>query len=629
MALSKFRQLRVCTRLLVSLMNRSAMISKIRQATAPLQSLSEADLRYRSLELKHLAMTGSTKRELVVKGFPLVVEAARRSLGMIHHDVQLLCGIEVVQGNIAEMKTGEGKTLTAALVGYLLALYGQGVHMVTFNDYLAMRDCEQLRPIYSLLGLTVDVLTEKMKAPQRAQAYRCDITYGAAKEFGFDFLRDRLEQAATGNPQSGVMRGTNYALVDEADSILIDEARTPLIIGIQDLAEARLSNQCFRWAASHAAAFTERQHFDYDPITQRVHLNIEGVKLARRLPQSDATPNASIGEIYEYLQNAIRARRDLHLDRDYTIRDGEIIIIDEFTGRPAEGRQWQHGIHQSVQAKEGLEITPATRTAASITIQSFFRRYKMFGGMTGTAWTSRREFARVYKKRVVRIPTHRPVLRRQMPPAVFANTQQKFVAVAESARRMIERGRPVLIGTRSVAKSELLAAQLEQCGLPYQILNAKLLAREADIVAQAGLSATITIATNMAGRGTDIRLSPDVRAAGGLHVILTEAHESQRIDWQLIGRGSRQGDPGSFQIMVALDDEILETGFGKPRAQRLLARYWRARPEQLTRLFSLFGRAQRRTERRHLTDRLIVLRHDFEKKKSHFAMGQDPYLFGS
>ena len=610
-------------------MNRMALLSKIRGSAAEVRSLTEGELSCRSLELKHLAMTGATKRQLIVRGFPLVVEAARRCLGMIPHDVQLLCAMEVVHGRIAEMKTGEGKTLTASLVGYLLALYGQGVHMVTFNDYLAQRDCEHLGPIYRMLGLSVDVLTEKLIGPQRAKVYGCDITYGAAKEFGFDFLRDRLEQAATGDVQAGVMRGTNYALIDEADSILIDEARTPLVIGMHDFAEAKISGQCFRWAAEHANLFQEGQHFHYEPLRQRVMLNAEGVKLARRLPQNDATQSASIAEIYEYLHGAIKARRDLHFDKDYTIRDGEIVIIDEFTGRPAEGRQWQQGIHQAVQAKEGLEITPTTRTTASITIQSFFRRYKMFGGMTGTAWTSRREFARVYKKRVVRIPTHRPVQRAQWPARVFANTTQKFEAVAESARQLIEQGRPVLIGTRSVAKSELLAAQLQRCGLNYQLLNAKQLAHEADIVASAGQSATITIATNMAGRGTDIRLSSEVREAGGLHVILTEVHESQRIDWQLIGRGSRQGDPGSYQIFVALDDEILEVGLGSPKAKRLTAKYARTKSSQLTRLYPLFGRAQRKTERRYLIDRLMVLRNDFEKKKSHFAMGQDPYLFGA
>lgn len=607
-------------------MTRQSLLAKIRRQASEIQSLDDSQLRFRSLELKHCAMTGASQRELIGKGYPLVVEAIRRCLNLVPHDVQLLCAMEVVQGHIAEMKTGEGKTLTASLVGYLMALYGQGVHMVTFNDYLAERDCQHLSPVYQLLGLSVGVLTEKTIGADRAAAYRCDLTYGAAKEFGFDFLRDRLEQAATGDRQTGVMRGTNYALVDEADSILIDEARTPLLIGIQDAAQARLSSQCCRWAARYANRFIEDQHYHYDVARQRVLLNAEGVKLSRGLPEGETLPDVSMPELYEVLQNAIRARRDLHLDKHYTVRDGEIVIIDEFTGRPAEGRQWQHGIHQAVEAKEGLSITPQTRTAASITIQSFFRRYKMFGGMTGTAWTSRREFARVYKKRVVRIPTHRPIQRRAWLSRVFATTDQKFAAVAESARQMLEQGRPVLIGTRSVAKSEQLAAQLEKLGLTYRLLNAKQLAHEADIVAAAGQSATITIATNMAGRGTDIRLSTAVREAGGLHVILTEIHESERIDWQLIGRSSRQGDPGSYQIFVALDDEILEVGFGPDRARRLFQKYAHFSSERLTRLYSIFARAQRKTERRYLIDRLLVLRNDFERKKSHYSMGLDPYL---
>ncbi|MCC6507910.1 MAG: preprotein translocase subunit SecA [Pirellulaceae bacterium] len=610
-------------------MNRAKLISRIRRASAEVRSLTETELRARSLELKHLAMIGTAKDALILKGFPVVVEASRRCLGMVHHDVQLLCGIEMVHGHIAEMKTGEGKTLTASLACYLLALYGQGVHMVTFNDYLAERDCQHLRPLFHMLGLSVDVLTENLIGPQRQRAYRCDITYGAAKEFGFDFLRDRLEQASTGDSRAGVMRGTNYALVDEADSILIDEARTPLVIGMHDLAQAKSSNQYYRWAAEHAALFEEHRHFHVDAVNQRVNLNAEGVMLARRLPLYDHAQPASIGEIYDYLRNAIKARRDLHMDKDYTIRDGEIVIVDEFTGRPAEGRQWQHGIQQSVQAKEGVEITPPTRTAASITIQSLFRRYKMFAGMTGTAWTSRREFNRVYKKHVVRIPTHRPTMRTSRPARVFATMTQKFDAVAQCAQQLIQLGRPVLIGTRSVGQSELLASYLHAYGLTFQILNAKQLSREAEIIAMAGQSATITIATNMAGRGTDIQLSPAVRDAGGLHVIVTEIHESQRIDWQLIGRASRQGDPGSYQVLVSLDDEILVTGLGARPANRLKTKYAQASPDQLTKLFRLFERAQRRTERKYLIDRLIVLRNDWEKKRSCFAMGQDPYLFGN
>ncbi len=607
-------------------MSRALLINQIRRASRDLQSLTDQQLRQRSLELKHVAMLGASKRELIVRGFPMVVESARRCLGMVHHDVQLHCGIEAVHGRIAEMKTGEGKTLTASLIGYLFSLYGQGVHMVTFNEYLAERDCEHLSNVYRMLGMTVAVLTEKLTGSDRAAAYQCDITYGAAKEFGFDFLRDRLLSSNGDSAQSGVMRGTKYALIDEADSILIDEARTPLIIGVEDPAQTKFNSACARWACQYANRFLEQQHFKYDPMSQRVTLTADGVMLARLLPAPGLVQAASVSELYEFIHNAIKACRDLIKDRDYAVRNGEVVIIDEYTGRLAEGRQWQRGLHQAVQAKEGLEITPATRTAASITVQSFFRRYKLFGGMTGTAWTSRHELWKVYRKRVARIPTHRPVNRSPWEPRVFANTQQKFAAVSKSAAALVEQGRSVLIGTRSVKQSEALAQVLDTHGLKYQILNAKHLAREAEIIAAAGECPTVTIATNMAGRGTDIRLSDNVRKAGGLHVILTEIHPSARIDWQLIGRGARQGDPGSFQMFVALDDEILELGYGVEKAKQFARKYEKTSSERLKWTFRLFMRAQRIIERRYLIDRLILLRNDFEKKKSYGEMGQDPYL---
>lgn len=607
-------------------MNHVAMISRIRRGADKLQSVADAELRTKSLELQHYAMTGQSVDRLVIDGFPLVIEASRRTLGLVHYDVQLQCGIEMSRGKIAEMKTGEGKTLTASLAGYLMALYGKGLHLVTFNDYLAERDCEFLRPLYRMLGLTVDVLTADVPPEQRRRAYQCDITYGSAKEFGFDFLRDRLQKASSGDPGAGVMRGTNYALIDEADSILIDEARTPLIIGMINQSEEEITQSCFRWAAEHAEKFVEKEHYKYDALKQKVTLNFEGIKLARRLPQNDGTKRVSIRQLYEYLQNSIKVQRDFKLDKHYAIRDGEIVIIDEFTGRPAEGRQWQDGIHQSVQAKEGVEITPATRQAAGITIQSFARRYTMFCGMTGTAWTSRREIKKVYKKSVVRIPTHRPVIRKQLPPKVFQNQADKFKAIALAASEKIKEGRPVLIGSRSVGKSELLAKELEAFNLEFQILNANHLEREAEIVEQAGQSATITIATNMAGRGTDIKLAEPMKLAGGLHVILTEIHESERIDQQLFGRSSRQGDPGSYQVFVALDDEILKTGFGEKKAKQIAKGYQNLPSDRLDRLFGIFRQAQKKTERRYLTDRLIVLKSDVEKQKSLFETGQDPYL---
>ena len=604
------------------------IISRIRLAVGQLSELSDEELREKSLELKHHASQGIPVRTLALQGCPLVVEASRRCLGIIPHDVQLHCAIEVLRGRIAEMKTGEGKTLTACLAAYMLALSGKGVHLVTFNEYLAKRDFEHTRSIYGLLGLTTDVLLDGLDPIKRRQAYRCDVTFGAAKEFGFDFLRDRLQQATNGNSHECVMRGPHTALVDEADSILIDEARTPLIIGMRDPQQASQQIECYRWAAEKAPQFVESVHYSSKLNRHDIALNAEGISLARSLEQPAEVKAVSIRELYDFLINAIKAHRDFLLDRNYVVRDGEIVIIDEFTGRPAEGRQWQKGIHQAIQAKEGLQVTPPTQQAASITVQSFFRRYRHFAGMTGTAWTSKREFRKIYKKRVVRIPTHRRVNRQKLPDTVLRSSVEKLDAVAASASAMLQQGRPVLIGTRTIGKSEALAERLKSLGLPFQILNANHLASEADIIAQAGQKAVITIATNMAGRGTDIQLAESIRSVGGLHVILTEIHESERIDWQLIGRCSRQGDPGSYQIFVSLDDEILEVGLGQRRAERLRLKYPSATFEQLQRLFSVFRKAQRKTERKHLLDRLILMRSDLEQQKMHFDLGQDPFLHG-
>lgn len=607
-------------------MKKSQLIKRIRSRVRSLKRLSDEDLRSKSLDLKYLAMTGTPIKNLIPSGFPLVVEAARRRLDQMHYDVQLDCGIQLALGNIAEMKTGEGKTLTATLVGYLLGLYGRGMHVITFNDYLAERDRDLLKPVYELLGLSVDVLKEDLPPEQRAATYRCDITYGSAKEFGFDFLRDRLEIAKTGNPNAGMMRGTEFALVDEADSVMIDEARTPLIIGMVNESEEAVSQACFRWAAEHVHAFEEELDFTFDHVIQQIKLTAAGIRRLRRIPGDEGTRQVSIQRLYADMKNAIKVHRDFHLDKTYTIVDGEIVIIDEFTGRPAEGRQWQQGIHQSVQAKEGLEITPATRQAATITIQSYFNKYKHLCGMTGTAYTSRRELKKVYKKKVVRIPTHRPIDRVAMDTRVFASLNEKFAAIADETQAMLKQGRAVLIGNRSIGASELLSQFLTEKDISHTVLNARHLEREAEIVESAGQPGTVTVATNMAGRGTDIKLHPSVCEAGGLHVIITELHESQRIDWQLIGRGSRQGDPGSFRFLLSLEDEILQIGFGPARANRLREKLAKRKSWVDREVVKYFYSAQRKTERKHLTDRLIVLKQDTERQKMHYDTGQDPYL---
>ena len=607
-------------------MKNSNLLKSIRRKAGSLQNVQDDRLRELSLKLKYDAMVGTKVTRLIPEGFALVIEAARRHIGLVHYDVQLYCGIQMALGHIAEMKTGEGKTLTASLIAYLYALYGKGMHVVTFNDYLAERDCEFLLPVYRALGMSVGVLKENLPPEQRSEIYRRDITYGSAKEFGFDYLRDRMAIASSGNPKAGMMRGTDYCLVDEADSIMIDEARTPLIIGMVNESEEIVAQQCCRWAADSAHLFEEDDDFTYDHLKQSVKLTANGIRKVRGLPDNEGTRQVSIQQIYSHIKNAIKVRRDFHLDKNYAIVEGEILIIDEFTGRPAEGRQWQQGIHQAVQAKENVEITPTTRQAATITIQSFFNRYDHLCGMTGTAYTSRREFKKVYKKKVVRIPTHRPIDRTQFPAKVFTTTQQKFAAIADEVAELVTDGRAVLIGNRSVGASELLSEFLTQRNIEHDVLNARYLEQEAEIVEGAGQPGKVTVATNMAGRGTDIKLHQSVRQTGGLHVIITELHESQRIDWQLIGRGSRQGDPGTYRLFVSFEDELLKLGLGPKAAEKLRKKYENRKRLNSRELLKHFVHAQKKIEKRYLVDRLVVLKQDTERQKANFDTGQDPCL---
>ncbi|MEO1616245.1 MAG: hypothetical protein AAFV88_10375 [Planctomycetota bacterium] len=450
-------------------MNQAASIKRIRERINGLRRISESELKTLSLDLKYEATSGRSIGRLVCEAFALAAESSRRHLGMVHHDVQLLCGLEMARGRIAEMKTGEGKTLTAALIAYLRSLYGRGMHVVTFNDYLATRDCETLAPVFEGLGLTSGVVYDGLPPAERKEAYRCDITYGSAKEFGFDFLRDRMAIRDTGSDQNGVMRGTFSALVDEADSILIDEARTPLIIGIQDPAQQRVLEQCCFWAAKHAADFSEGKHFRYDPKTRSVKISPDGERLVRSLPEIASTGQSSHRELSEMMVNAIIARRDYQLDKHYAIEDGKIVIIDELTGRPAPDRQWQKGIHQAIEAKEGLPVSAVNQKAATITIQTLFSRYENTCGMTGTVYSSRKEIRKIYKKRVVRIPTHRPVRREQFPTRVYGSKEKKYAAIVSEIQECLADDRAVLIGTRTVGASEALSALLQDCTLGERI----------------------------------------------------------------------------------------------------------------------------------------------------------------
>ena len=604
---------------------------------------SDFDLKKTSLSLRYRARSGEPLDRLLVEAFALVREAGRRRLNMRHFDVQLLGGAAVHHNSIVEMQTGEGKTLTATLPLYLAALDGKGAHLATVNDYLAQRDADWMRPLYECLGMKVGCIQSQMQQSDRAKQYACDITYGTANEMGFDFLRDRLLKRRISEGQRdlfGAMLGKagagseqpvqgelHFMLVDEADSILIDEARTPLIISALPGEDEKLEAEAYRWAAKVAPEFTEDDHYDYDHKEKTVELTLAGRRKVRELPKHEAMDRMPLSTIYEHVERAVKVAREMFLDRQYVVRDGEIVIVDEFTGRLGEGRKWRAGIHQAVEAKEGVEITFATNQAARITVQDFFLRYNRLAGMTGTASTSARELHKIYGCRVLSVPTNRPPIRQKLPTLVFGTADNKWQAIMDDIAEQHALGRPVLVGTRSIDKSELLSRLLTERGIEHAVLNARHVAQEAEIVAAAGQIGKVTVATNMAGRGTDIRLGPGVHDIGGLHVICSELHEAQRIDRQLIGRCGRQGDPGTYRQFLALDDEILETAFGPQKAES-----FKERGKQLSGhgpisgFESLIYKAQRKVERRHFRDRKVLLYHEKERQKMQRQMSQDPYL---
>jgi preprotein translocase subunit SecA len=606
-----------------------------------LQVLDDEDLRKRSLALKYRAKSREPLAKLLPEAYALVREAGRRTLNMRHFDVQLLGGIALQNRAIAEMQTGEGKTLTATLPLYLSALTGEGVHLATVNDYLAKRDADWMRPIYELLGMSVGIIQSQQPQDDRRKAYLCDVTYGTANEFGFDFLRDRLllrriREGQTdivaqmlGQGEKGgekpVQRAASYVLVDEADSILIDEARTPLIISSLPDEAQRAEAELYKWSAAAVGHFVEDEHYEYDPEKRSAELTAEGRRLVRGLTRSGWVEQVGMLSIYDAIERALKADRAFILDRHYVVRDGEIVIVDEFTGRLAEGRKWRDGLHQAIEAKENVKVTIATGHAARITIQDYFLRYKRLAGMTGTASTSARELSKIYKVQVVQIPTHRPPIRQRLATRTFGTEDDKFAAIVEEVQEMREVGRPVLIGTRSIDKSEKLSKMLGAGGVPHQVLNARHIAAEAEIVSLAGQSGRVTVSTNMAGRGTDVRLGPGVHEIGGMHVICTEMHDAARVDRQLIGRCGRQGDPGTYRQYLSLDDDILIMGLGPKRAAKLAEMGERA-GGSFDSKSGLFRRAQRRIERRHFRDRKALMYHEKERNKIILQMGQDPYL---
>ncbi len=625
-----------------SIANWRAQIRRIDGLGSELEKLTDDELRKRSLSLRFRARSGATLDSLLNEAYSMVREASRRTLSMSHYEVQMLGGIAMHHGSIAVMQTGEGKTLTATLPIYLASLSGQGAHLATANDYLAARDAELMRPVYEALGMSVGVVQSDTPREQRRTAYSADITYSTAKEFGFDFLRDRLHlrrleegdasliaslvgEGVKNDSLKPVQRELNFILVDEADSILIDEARTPLIVSSVPDGQIEAREALYRWAADVSPKFELNEHFEQKKDAKSINLTSQGRKFARQLPQPELLMQIPVMDIYEQLEQAVFVEQHYFRDRQYVVRDGEVVIVDEFTGRLAEGRKWRSGLHQAIEAREDLEISFETGEAARITIQDLFLKYDRLCGMTGTAANSATELRKIYSVRVDQIPTNKPPQRKQWPDLVFGSADQKWHAIANEVLSVHRTGRPVLVGTRSIDKSELLAELLDERGVAHDILNARFVAREADIVAAAGGYGKVTVATNMAGRGTDIKLSNPALDLGGLHVICSEVHESARIDRQLIGRCGRQGDPGSFRFFMSLEDEILRVGLGDKRADQLTV-YLAYPAAALVRYAPLFRKAQQKVERRYFQARKMLLHQEELRQEVQREMGQDPYL---
>lgn len=619
-------------------------VEQIRQWESEFDRLSDAEIKQRGMQLKGRARGGEHLDRLLPEAFGLVCVCAHRALRMRPYDVQLAGGIVMHHGALAELATGEGKTLTACLPVYLNALTGKGVHVTTVNDYLANRDAEWMTPIYTALGLTVGALQMQMPDPARAAAYRADITYGTASEFGFDFLRDRLKMSGDKTQampfwgpwlQSGnqfqqpldpkVQREHNFALVDEADNIFIDEARTPLIISSPTRPATPDEQVAYHWADKVAKSMVRDKHFTMDEKKQKLELTDEGRQLVRYSNPPAGPFSHAMDKLHEHVERGLHAYHRFRLDQHYMIEKDKIVIIDEFTGRRMPDRHWREGLHQAVEAKEKVPITLASDHAAQITFQSYFRLYKKLSGMSGTAWQNFLELRRVYKLWVVPVPTNRPIQRAQWADRVFPHEEAKFQAVVEEIKRLRALGRPVLIGTRSVEKSERLSQLLKLADVDHQVLNARYHEREAQIVALAGQRGRVTIATNMAGRGTDIKPDPDVVEAGGLHVLGTERHEARRVDRQLAGRAGRQGDPGSCQFFVSLDDELLE-GLGPDRQEALMERGKQAADEDWQAYQKVFLKAQRRLERRHRRQRVDLMLYEKQRQEILKDLGADPYV---
>ena len=568
-----------------------------------MSKLSDAKLKAKTEEFKKRLEDGETLEDIKVEAFAVAREAAYRVIGEKPYYVQILGGLAIHYGNIAEMKTGEGKTLTSTMPAYLNALEGKGVHIITVNEYLAGRDAEWMGSIYKFLGLTVGINEHNMSPKEKQEAYNSDITYSTNNEIGFDYLRDNMVV----RKEERVQRPLNFAIVDEVDSVLIDEARTPLIIsgGFQQ------SANLYMQADKFVKGLKENKGYIYDEKTKSVGLDQEGIKKAEKAFGLDNLYDLKNTTLVHYINQALRANYTMKLDFDYVVQDGKVIIVDQFTGRLMEGRSYSDGLHQAIEAKEGVKINEETKTLATITFQNLFRMYAKLAGMTGTAKTEEEEFRDIYNMYVIEIPTNKPVIREDFDDLIFATQKGKYKAIVNEVKERYAKGQPVLVGTVAVETSELISSMLKKEKIPHEVLNAKNHAREAEIIANAGQKGAVTIATNMAGRGTDIKLGEGVQELGGLCVIGTERHESRRIDNQLRGRSGRQGDPGFSQFCVSFEDDLM-VRFGTDRAKGILAKagFDEDASIRVKMLSNSIEAAQKRVEGNNFDTRKTLLQYD-------------------
>ena len=598
-------------------------VDKILSLQSTMAAMSEEELKGQTAKFKDRLAQGETLDDLLPEAFATVREAAKRELGMEHFPVQLIGGIVLHQGRIAEMRTGEGKTLVSTCPAYLNALTGKGVHVVTVNDYLAKRDSEWMGRVHRYLGLTVGTVLNEMSTEERQAAYACDITYVTNNELGFDYLRDNM---AIYKSQQ-VLRGLNYCVIDEVDSVLIDEARTPLIISGQSGKSTKLYELCDILAqqlerGEESAEFSkinailgeeieETGDFIVNEKEKTVNLTQQGVEKVEKYFHIQNLADTENLEIQHNIILALRAHNLMFRDKDYVVKDDEVLIVDEFTGRIMNGRRYSDGLHQAIEAKEHVQVKRESRTLATITFQNFFNKFKKKAGMTGTAQTEEKEFRNIYSMDVIQIPTNRPVQRIDLDDAVYKSKKEKFQAVVDEIQAIHETGAPVLVGTIAIETSELLSSMLRKRGIKHNVLNAKFHEQEAAIVAEAGVHGAVTIATNMAGRGTDIKLDDEAKAAGGLHIVGTERHESRRIDNQLRGRAGRQGDPGQSQFFISLEDDLMRL-FGSERLMGMFEALGVPDGEQIHHkmLSNAIAKAQEKIELNNYSIRENLLKYD-------------------